>query len=102
MSEQRLPPWLTGLEDEDYQFIRRFLLASGSLKDMAAGYEVSYPTIRLRLDRLIARIESLSKSPPADAFDARLRVLVADGEIPPKLGAELLRAHNSVLKGVRK
>jgi hypothetical protein len=38
-------------------FIKRFLLASGSLKEIANQYGVSYPTVRLRLDRLIQKIE---------------------------------------------
>src|SRR5262249_19886348 len=45
-----IPDWLAALEEEDWQFLRRFVLASGSLKDLAAEYGVSYPTIRARLD----------------------------------------------------
>lgn len=52
-----LPEWLSGLEDEDLSFIKHFLLASGSLKELAQIYEVSYPTVRLRLDRLIQKIK---------------------------------------------
>ncbi len=96
------PAWLAHLEDEDLRFIKRFLLASGSLKELAELYEVSYPTIRLRMDHLIGRIKSLDDPPPADAFDAKVRVLVADGEIAPKLGKDLLRIHSSVVKGARK
>lgn len=49
------PPWMSNLDDEDMTFIKRFLLASGSMKEVAAQYGVSYPTVRLRLDRLIQR-----------------------------------------------
>ena len=63
----RVPAWLAHLEDEDYQFIKRFLLASGSLKELAAAYRVSYPTIRLQVDRLISHIKGLDDRPPADA-----------------------------------
>ena len=52
-----VPEWMTELDEEDVTFIRRFLLASGSLKEVAAQYSVSYPTVRLRLDRLIQKIE---------------------------------------------
>jgi hypothetical protein len=97
-----LPIWLGHIEDEDYQFIKRFLLASGSLKDLAQLYQVSYPTIRLRMDRLIQRIQAFDKDAPTDAFDAKVRLLVADGELPAKLGKDLLRVHNNVIKGVRK
>ena len=53
----RLPDWMIQLDEEDMTFIKRFLLASGSLKEIAKEYEVSYPTVRLRLDRLIQKIE---------------------------------------------
>jgi hypothetical protein len=51
-----IPEWMSNLEDEDIQFIKRFLLASGSLKQVANEYNVTYPTVRLRLDRLIQKI----------------------------------------------
>lgn len=52
-----LPEWLAGLEEEEIVFIKKFLLASGSLKEVAALYGVTYPTVRLRLDRLIQKIK---------------------------------------------
>jgi hypothetical protein len=52
-----LPEWMTNLDDEDVAFIKRFLLASGSLKEVASQYGVTYPTVRLRLDRLIQKIK---------------------------------------------
>ncbi|MFA9422504.1 MAG: DUF2089 family protein [Sedimentibacter sp.] len=51
------PDWLNNLEDEDIAFIKKFLLASGSLKEVANIYKVTYPTVRLRLDRLIQKIQ---------------------------------------------
>ena len=97
-----VPAWIQHLEEEDYQFIKRLVLTSGSLKELADQYGVSYPTIRLRLDRLIDRIRHLDEHAPADRFDAKVRLLVADGEIPAKLGKELLQIHKSVVKGGRK
>ncbi len=52
-----LPRWLIGLENEDLNFIKQFIMASGSLKDIAQYYDVTYPTIRLRLDKLIQKIK---------------------------------------------
>ncbi len=57
MTDKQLPDWISDLDDEDLVFIKRFLLASGSLKEMASMYSVSYPTVRLRLDRLIQKIK---------------------------------------------
>ena len=97
-----VPGWLQHLEEEDYQFIKRFVTASGSLKELADQYGVSYPTIRLRLDRLIERIRTLDEHEPADAFQARVRLLVTDGEMSPRLAKELLQLHKSVSKGGRR
>ena len=52
-----LPEWMASLDDEDISFIKKFLLVSGSLKEVARQYGVTYPTVRLRLDRLIQKIQ---------------------------------------------
>jgi hypothetical protein len=52
-----LPEWMANLDDEDISFIKKFLLASGSLKEVAKQYAVTYPTVRLRLDKLIQKIQ---------------------------------------------
>ena len=40
----------------DQQFVLDFVKASGSLKEMARLLELSYPTVRNRLDDILARI----------------------------------------------
>ena len=57
MTVEIVPEWMLNLEDEDVAFIKKFLLASGSLKEMAQQYGVTYPTVRLRLDKLIQKIQ---------------------------------------------
>ena len=52
-----VPAWMANLEEEDISFIKKFLQSSGSLKEMARQYGVTYPTVRLRLDRLIQKIQ---------------------------------------------
>ena len=56
MALETLPEWMTGLEEEDAVFLKKFVLASGSLKEVAGEYGVTYPTVRLRLDRVIQKI----------------------------------------------
>ena len=51
-----LPEWLANLEDDEVDFIKRFLLVSGSLKHVATIYNVTYPTVRLRLDKIIHKV----------------------------------------------
>jgi hypothetical protein len=52
-----VPEWMMNLDDEDVSFIKKFILASGSLKEIAKQYSVTYPTVRLRLDKLIQKIQ---------------------------------------------
>lgn len=92
------PAWLAVLDEEDLGFLRRFLLESGSLKAVAEGYGVSYPTVRARLDRLIAKVRAAEDARPADPFEKRLRVLVADARVSATLAKDLLRAHRDALK----
>lgn len=92
-----LPPWLAALSEEDLSFLKRFLLASGSLKEMAQIYGVSYPTVRLRLDRLIQKVQLLDEIAPVSPFERRLRLLLADGAIAPNTFKTLLEAHQNEL-----
>ena len=57
MAIEVVPAWMAQLDDEDVTFIKKFILASGSLKEVAGVYGVTYQTVRLRLDRLIQKIE---------------------------------------------
>jgi hypothetical protein len=62
MALQVIPEWMINLDDEDVSFTKRFLLASGSLKELAIQYGVTYPTVRLKLDRLIQKIQISEES----------------------------------------
>lgn len=75
-----VPPWMADLEEQDLTFVKRFLLASGSLKEIAAQYGVSYPTVRLRLDRLIQKIR-LSDTVEADPYVALVKRLAVDDKL---------------------
>lgn len=85
--------WLNYLADEDRVFIKRFILASGSLKEIASIYQVSYPTVRLRLDRLIAKITIVDDQSVASPFERVLRAKCAEGLIDMNTLKELLSAH---------
>ena len=71
---------MAGLEEEDVAFIKKFILASGSLKEMAGQYGVTYPTVRLRLDRLIQKIR-LSEDVAADPYIATIKRLAVNEKI---------------------
>ncbi|MCA4157586.1 DUF2089 family protein [Priestia megaterium] len=57
MEREEIPSWILALDKESLEFIRKFILNSGSLKNMSSLYDVSYPTVRAKLDRLIKKIE---------------------------------------------
>ena len=86
------------LEDEDLAFLKRFVLASGSLKELAGAYGISYPTVRLRLDRLIAKIKVYDSQQKMDAFERTVRALHADGRIDAPTLKTLLTAHQHELE----
>ena len=90
---ERHPDWLDGLNDEDRAFIKRFVLASGSLKAVAQHYGISYPTVRLRLDRLIQKIEILDDPRQEGPFEQCLRLLYAEGRIEMPALSRLRHAH---------
>lgn len=64
-----LLPALSRLSGEDQQFALAFILCSGSLKAMARLYGVSYPTVRNRLDDLIARLNKIAETQKMGAAD---------------------------------
>ena len=80
MSMELLPEWMAGLEEEDVAFIKRFILASGSLKEVAGQYGVTYPTVRLRLDRLIQKIR-LTEDVAADPYIATIKRLAVNEKL---------------------
>lgn len=75
-----MPVWMAELEDEDLTFIKKFFLASGSLKEVASLYGVSYPTVRLRLDRLIQKIQ-LTENAEADPYISLVKRLAVDDKL---------------------
>jgi hypothetical protein len=81
-------PRLCRLEVEEQRFVELFVLASGSLKQMAQLLGVSYPTVRSRLDKLIVRL----KEQQARDEEHKRRILedIEAGRIPPKQGMRMI------------
>ena len=83
-------PRLYRLEAEEQRFVELFVLASGSLKQMAELLEVSYPTVRNRLDKLISTLENEKIQD-----DKRKLMILEDieaGRIPAKQGMRMIDA----------
>lgn len=90
--------WTELLSDEDMTFIKRFVLASGSLKKMARVYGITYPTIRLRLDRLIEKIKVLDSHRHTSQFERLARAFYAEGKIDVNTLKILLTAHKEEME----
>lgn len=83
-------PRLARLSREDQQFIELFVLSSGSLKRVAEVEDISYPTVRNRLDNLITRL-----SDEIDNDRGRKQQILEDienGRIKPKQGMRMIEA----------
>ena len=75
-----VPEWMANLEDEDISFIKKFILASGSLKEIAKQYDVTYPTVRLRLDKLIQKIQ-ISEDVESEPYVSLVKRLALNDKI---------------------
>jgi hypothetical protein len=89
---------LLQLSSEEREFVLRLTLASGSLKDLAQHYGVSYPTIRARLDRLLERLRALVACRPRDPMAELLADFVERGEMAPSTARAVLELHHKELK----
>ena len=90
--------WLEQLDDDDLGFIKRFVVSSGSLKAIAKIYGISYPTVRLRLDRLIEKIRIADDQEITSGFERLARMRYAEGRIDNETFAELLEAHQQEVR----
>ncbi|MDO4275274.1 MAG: DUF2089 family protein [Eubacteriales bacterium] len=80
MDIDKVPQWILALEQEDAAFLKNFVIKSGSLKEIAKLYDVSYPTVRLRLDKLIQKIE-VSDQQEEEPFQTFIKGLAVDSRI---------------------
>lgn len=80
MAIEVVPEWMSDLDTEDMVFIKKFLLASGSLKEVAGQYGVTYPTVRLRLDKLIQKIQ-ISEDTAGEPYVALIKRLAVKDKL---------------------
>ncbi|MEB2281154.1 MULTISPECIES: DUF2089 family protein [Lysinibacillus] len=77
MNRDEVPSWILSLDKESVEFIRKFIINSGSLKNISKIYGVSYPTVRTKLDTLIKKIELNSNTEDLE-FVNMIKNLVID------------------------
>lgn len=89
--------WFLDLEEEEQEFLKRFILASGSLKQLAKDYEVSYPTVRIRVDKIIEKIKL--KNYNQDSFKVKLMQMVIDEKVSLDSAKEIIREYEDSING---
>ena len=80
---------LTELDEDDLNMVTAFILVSGSIKDLAKQYGVSYPTIRQRLDRLIERLRQRVEGRATDPLSDYLADLLSCGRINAQIACRI-------------
>ena len=98
MAIEIVPEWMANLDDEDLSFIKNFILSSGSLKEIAKQYEVTYPTVRLRLDRLIQKIQ-ISEDNANEPYISLIKRLAVNDKLDFET-AKILVSEYKKMKGV--
>lgn len=97
MAIEVVPEWMVNLENEDVVFIKKFLQASGSLKEVAKQYSVTYPTVRLRLDRLIQKIQ-ISEDTNNEPYIALIKRLAVNEKIDFDTAKILMSEYRKIKK----
>ena len=77
---KHIPDWMAELETDELNFIKKFILASGSLKEMAESYKVTYPTVRARLNRIIEKVK-MAEENQEDAYVKLIKKLALEEKI---------------------
>ena len=100
MSIEVVPEWMINLDNEDISFIKNFIISSGSLKEIAKQYDVTYPTVRLRLDKLIQKIQ-INEDVSNDPYIALIKRLAINEKIDIDTAKTLISEYKKTSKGVK-
>ncbi len=94
---EEIPNWIVNLELEDLTFIKNFMLSSGSLKELASEYDISYPTLRIRLDKLNEKITMYDQN-ETDTFIEKVKSLTLDDKMDIDTAKVLIAEYKKVKK----
>jgi hypothetical protein len=82
---------LTVLHPDQQDLVVEYLKLSGSLKDLAAAKGVSYPTIRLRMDKIIETLNLAGAKCPEERRSQSVLEALEKGEISVDEAEEMLK-----------
>ena len=89
--------WFLELSTEDQEFVKQLVLSSGSLKQLAKIYDVSYPTVRTRLNMVIQTI-NLIDSKQANSIEGRIMKMVIAENISLDVAKEIISDYREANK----
>lgn len=91
---KEVPMWIAELEADELKFIKRFVLASGSLKEMAEVYGVTYPTVRNRLNAIIQKVK-MSEENREDPYEKLIKKLAIEGKLDFEAATVLIQEYRA-------
>ncbi len=89
-----IPQWIAELDEEDLNFVKKFVLSSGSLKEMAELYQITYPTVRTRLNRVIEQIKA-SEEREEDTYIRLIKKMAMEEKVEFDAAAVLIREYRA-------
>lgn len=92
---EELPSWILNLEEDDIKFIKKFIMSSGSLKEMAKDYNITYPTMRIKLDKLIEKVKD-SDVEINDSYTDIIKKMAFDDKLELSTAKELLAQYRKM------
>ena len=87
---------LFSLNREEQELVLEFILVGGNFKALGDKLGLTYPTLRLRMDKIIAKLETKTNSFTA----AQILDMIHRGEITPLEGIERLKSLKNKGKSV--
>lgn len=93
------PSWISDLNEEEIEFIKFFILSSGSIKELATIYLTSYPTLRKQLDKLIQKIR-ISERKENDNIIQLIQQLEKEGRIDQEIVDTVVQEYGKSLNCV--
>ena len=95
LTYEEIPNWILKLELEEIEFIKKLILFSGSLKDLAKDYNVTYPTIKIRVDKIIEKVKA-NDNREIDPYIEKIKTLALNDKIDYETAKILINEYKKV------